>query len=296
METSEDKQWVRTGSCSVLTTRNAAETKQASRYLLDPLNAPEPSHEDGPGTRFNPAPPTVRSAQTSTSKDGDKGSSANMSVKAVRSSIVLLQFTSNSKLQLPDHRQRLRDGGHHRSSSQGRPSTEVATSSTRTSLADGRPRGSSLGARFPGDESARPLDIIRRESRKANRAPHLRKKQHIGVDTIDRLDAVGPRAYHHGSAYDAASLAWNQNPKDGPVWAVAGSTREALRATPREKVLDSLRHRRPLDGVAAVPPGPDGRVFRYKEGTDLMIAEGNYKRWPGVVRLASAPQNDPPAS
>ena len=132
--------------------------------------------------------------------------------------------------------------------------------------------------------------MIRRDSKKAHRSPHLRKKQHIGVDSIDQLDSVGPSLYHHSSAYDAASLARNRNPRDGPVWAVSGTNREALRATPREKVMDSLKGHRPLDGVAMTPPGlPDsnGKVLNYQEGTDMMIEQGgNYKRWPGVVRCA----------
>ena len=181
-----------------------------------------------------------------------------------------------------------------RSSSLGRPSTEIPTSSARDSVDGTRSRGSSLGTRYPGDESNRPLDVIRRDSKKANRSPHLRKKQHIGVDQIDKLDSVGPSLYHHGSAYDAASLARNRNPRDGPVWAVSSTNREALKATPREKVIDSLKSHRPLDGVAMTPPGlpdSDGRVLNYEEGADMMIEHGgNYKRWPGVVRSAE-PEN-----
>ena len=165
----------------------------------------------------------------------------------------------------------------------------MPTSSVRSSLEGTRVRGSSLGTRFPGDESNRPLDIIRRESKKANRAPHLRKQQHIGVDQIDRLDSVGTSNYHHGSAYDAASLARNRNPRDSPIFALSSSNQEALRATPHDKIVDSLQRRRPLDGVAMTPPGvpgPDGQVLDYEEGTDMMIENGgNYKRWPGIVRI-----------
>lgn len=72
-----------------------------------------------------------------------------------------------------------------------------------------------------------------------------------------------------------------------PVEAVSGTNEEALKATPREKVVDSVEKHRPLDGVAIVPPGltdSTGATYNYYEGTDLMIEEGNYKRWDGIVR------------
>ena len=71
-----------------------------------------------------------------------------------------------------------------------------------------------------------------------------------------------------------------------PVEAVSGTNEEALKATPREKVVDSVERHRPLDGVAIVPPGltdSTGATYNYHEGTDLMIEEGNYKRWDGIV-------------
>ena len=129
--------------------------------------------------------------------------------------------------------------------------------------------------------------MIAREQKLAHRSPHLRKQQYIGADSIDKLDLVGG-GYHHEGPFDAASLARNQQYKNSPIEAVAGSNAEALKATPEEKIIDSLRKHRPLDGVAIVPPGHadrEGRVYNYKEGTDLMIDDvGNYKRWPGVVR------------
>lgn len=73
-----------------------------------------------------------------------------------------------------------------------------------------------------------------------------------------------------------------------PVAAVRESNIEALKATPREMIYDSLRAHRPLDGVALVPPGvPDrnGQVYDYEEKN--LIIEGDYKRWPGVVRFTS---------
>lgn len=114
----------------------------------------------------------------------------------------------------------------------------------------------------------------------------------VGPDTIDKLDWTSG-AYHHDGPYDATLLARNISSPSSPLEAVAISNREALKATPRENIIDSIQKHRPLDGVAMTPPGiPDreGRVYNYEEGTDLMIEEGgNYKRWPGVVRLLSFP-------
>lgn len=110
-----------------------------------------------------------------------------------------------------------------------------------------------------------------------------------GPDTIDRLDpAVGGRPYHHEGPYDAASLARNRDPKYAPVAALESTNSETIRATPQENVKDALERHKPLDGVAAVPPGqPDrlGRTYDYEEGTDMMRegfnGEPGYKRWGG---------------
>ena len=162
-------------------------------------------------------------------------------------------------------------------------STEVPTSST------GLRRNSSLTSRFPGDKTHRPLDIIKRETKLANRAPHLRKNQFVGPDSIDSLDTAGGK-YHHAGPFDATLLARNLSPANSPVQAVSRTNKEALKATPSEKVKDSVEKHRPLDGVAIVPPGMmdrEGRTYDYEEGADLMIEEGNYRRWPGMVRLSS---------
>lgn len=135
--------------------------------------------------------------------------------------------------------------------------------------------------RYEGD---RPLDIIRKETKIANRAPHLRKKNLVGPDSIDSLDTVGG-TYHHDGPFDAVLLARNKSVVNSPVDAVRASNAEALKATPEEKIKDSLLKHRPLDGVASVPPGTlgrDGRVYDYEEGYNMML-DGDYKRWPGVV-------------
>lgn len=167
-----------------------------------------------------------------------------------------------------------------------RSSSEIPTSST------GRRRNSSLLSRFDGDESHRPLDIIKRDTKLAHRAPHLRKKHHIGSDTIDNLDVVGG-GYHHEGPYDATLLAKNTSSKSSPLEAVRDTNIEALKATPREMIQDSIQKHRPLDGVAIVPPGIAdryGRTYHYEEGTDMMIENGgDYKRWAGVVSPALSP-------
>jgi hypothetical protein len=139
--------------------------------------------------------------------------------------------------------------------------------------------------------SHRPLDALRHDEKIAHRAPHLRKKNFQGADIIDRLDAAGFARYHHEGPYDAASIARNKHVKFPPIEAVRESNEEALKATPRENIVNAVTKHRPLEGVADVPPGvPDhfGRVLNYEEGADLQREPGgDYKRWPGMVCLAS---------
>ena len=88
-------------------------------------------------------------------------------------------------------------------------------------------------------------------------------------------------------------LARNTSFLSSPVEAVSGTNEETLKATPYEKVVDSITRHRPLDGIALTPPGqPDahGRVLVYEEGADLMV-EAGYKRWPGVVGLFVLPRS-----
>jgi len=65
---------------------------------------------------------------------------------------------------------------------------------------------------------------------------------------------------------------------------------EAIKATPREFIDDSLTKHVPLQGTAVVPPGMAdmrGHVMSYEEGADLMREKdapgGAYKRWDFVV-------------
>jgi hypothetical protein len=112
-----------------------------------------------------------------------------------------------------------------------------------------------------------------------------------GTDTIDSLDrsAIGG-AYHHGGPYDAALAARNTNEMYSPVAAVHDSNQEAIKATPREFIQDSLHKHVPLQGTATVPAGlsdMSGQVMRYEEGADLMrepdAPGGAHKRWEGIV-------------
>ncbi|KAL8864041.1 MAG: hypothetical protein Q9174_007484, partial [Haloplaca sp. 1 TL-2023] len=247
METSEDKQW-------------------ASKYLLDPLHAPEPSQETGPGTTFRPD-----SDRQSTSKSTTHKKSPSVSVRETGAS------TRNGLPSPPasasPRREHLRKpppsdtSSHHRRSSD-QASTQVPTSTGGQGSSSDGPTGrvrrtSSLSARYQGDRSHRPLEIIAREQKLAHRSPHLRKNYHHGADSIDQLDiSGGPSAWHHEGPFDAASLARNRQYKNSPIEAIAGSNAEALKATAEEKINDSLRKHRPLDGVALVPPGEADRNGR----------------------------------
>ncbi|KAG5755282.1 hypothetical protein H9Q72_001566 [Fusarium xylarioides] len=149
-------------------------------------------------------------------------------------------------------------------------------------------RERSLIQRYPGDMSHRPLDILRKEARAADRAPHLRRKQMPMTDTIDALDTIGGM-YHHGGPYDATLASRNRNKKYSPVAAVEDSNQEALRATPRENIQDALLRKMPLQGTADIPSGQrdiSGNTIDYEEGADLMrepdAVGGAYKRWDGI--------------
>lgn len=199
-----------------------------------------------------------------------------------------------------------------------KPSLARSNSASTPSEVTGRPRRrSSLSERYPGDMSHRPLDMIRRDNRAADKAPrlkssvapedgselgsnnpfadpkHKRKSSKKGfTDTIDRLDhtAFGG-AYHHAGPYDAALAGRNTNPLYSPLEAVKDSNTEAIRATPRDYIIDSATKQVPLQGTAGLPPGVPhprtGEVLDYEEGTDLMrephAGGGPYKRWPGLV-------------
>lgn len=298
------------------------------KYLLDRLTAPEPSEKTGPGTYHNNTTPSRPRLSSSLSHDSATARRASDSSPTSQpqppaytlphhdgfpnydrpsqrrsigqeSSVISTSTTPTPSNRLSTDRastaittsptgQSSRFSGVGSSGSRSqRHSIAQASNAIPTSLSSRR-RNNSLLSRFEGDQSHRPLEIIKRDTRLANRAPHLRKKHHVGPDTIDSLDTVGG-AYHHEGPFDATLLARNFAVDSSPVAAVRESNIEALKATPREMIHDSLRAHRPLDGVALVPPGmPDryGQVYDYEEKN--LITEGDYKRWPGIVRFTSS--------
>ncbi|KAM4067319.1 pal1 cell morphology protein [Hirsutella rhossiliensis] len=143
-------------------------------------------------------------------------------------------------------------------------------------------------SRLSGDMSDRPLDKIRAEARAADRR-HKQRKRTTYTDCIDRLDTIGGSPYHHGGPFDAALPCRNRDKKYSPLAAVQESNMEAIRATPRESLIDSLTRNVPLQGTASVAPGAmdhSGNVMDYAEGADLMreadAPGGAYKRWSGI--------------
>jgi len=260
--------------------------KEAQAYLIDPLTAPEPSQETGPGTHFYPptaiktaspvASPTASSPASSKNPFRDSMSGKSPQTHVRHSS----RSSTGSNSRFPDFQEGPSSPHRRNFSGEHRMGEGSGTRPRRTS---------SLSQRYPGDESNRPLDMLRKDSKKAYRAPHLNKRHIPGADLIDRLDPTPNKLpYHHEGPYDAALLARNTSYKSSPVAALQDSNREALKATPAEKIKDALEGHKPLDGVAVVPPGERdqlGRVYNYEEGTDMM-REGNpeggaYKRWSG---------------
>ncbi|KAJ5157827.1 uncharacterized protein N7482_008927 [Penicillium canariense] len=121
----------------------------------------------------------------------------------------------------------------------------------------------------------------RRRSRQYSRSSQL-----VNPDIIDKLDDVTSYSYHHEGPYDAVYPERNQVSQQSPLEAVRESNEEALRATPRDKIIDSLHSHRPLDGTAFFPPGTtdrEGQTYQYEEGSNMMNEYGNFMRLPGQV-------------
>lgn len=280
---------------------------QAQSYLIDPLNAPEPSQETGPGSHFHAPPEVIAPASTG-------GSETNPFRRG--------SVTKSPEVKSPEvkthSRQTSRDFGTHGSSPRSAafpPYRDEAfggmAGSSRRSMdappaydATGRiRRGSSLRERYPGDESANPLDIIRRDSRKAARSPHLNKRHLPGADSIDKLDpTINKVPYHHEGPYDAALLSRNRDSQTAPIAALADSNREALKAVAPENIKDSLDKHKPLDGFASVPPGESdklGHTYNYEEGDNELLGYndnpggGPYKRYDGIVSLSISRAHQP---
>jgi hypothetical protein len=99
----------------------------------------------------------------------------------------------------------------------------------------------------------------------------------------------GDTAFHHEGPFDA-TLASRQVPGYSPIEAVRESNMAALKATPRANIIDSLEHHYPLQGTAIIPPGmkiSKNEEMPWYEQYDIETRDGDYKRWPGMVTLAS---------
>ncbi|KAG9232642.1 hypothetical protein BJ875DRAFT_466215 [Amylocarpus encephaloides] len=273
----------------------------ASKYLLDPLTAPEHHEETGPGSHLTRNLSTTKGlAAAATYERYQKSSAGANSSKGSNTPTTSTYPTppssaSPTRISFHPSNPYSAASSSRRQSAFGDFAKAGPSKSSKGSLEEHsgdyrRRRGGSLGERFPGDMSHRPLDQIRKDTKAAHRSPHLRKKHLPGADTIDSLDrSVFGGAYHHEGPYDATLLARNTSYKSSPVAAVQDSNTEALKATPRENIRDALDRHVPLSGTSVIPPGLaglDGKVMRYEEGTDLMrepdAAGGAYKRWDHV--------------
>ncbi|KAF6844199.1 hypothetical protein CMUS01_01349 [Colletotrichum musicola] len=327
-------------------------SNRAKAYLLDPLTAPEPSQEDGPGSSFINPDPLLRTFSQkkkgkepvrSTKSHSSHGQSSSYPTPPTSASPTRSSFHSSNPFSptykpasLPSPREpaspaspstsnrapgrstSVRSNGfrgpaspssrfppstsvtrsysaHNRSISEENGAPRAHSSVQRSKSVNhhngqgGLQRSGSLSQRYPGDMSHRPLDVLKREQRAADRAPHLRtRKNGPMTDTIDSLDTIGG-VYHHGGPYDATLASRNRNKMYAPVEAVKESNMEALRATPREYIQDSLEKHVPLQGTGTIPAGARdmrGHVMDYEEGADLMrepdAKGGAYKRWEGI--------------
>lgn len=274
----------------------AADKNWAKAYVLDPLNEPEPSQETGLGTHFgntlasNPKQTTSYAESTaSQSTLGSNNPFRRSSDNGPKSSTGRNRASSDAGNRLqktpPGSSSRGRNSGQYRQDAFSSYQSPRPRSAGHSRNVSGSSTGS--GNRSRGDSlNQRPLEFAQDEAKRSHRSPHLRKHHQPGADSIDKLDVIG---YHHEGPYDAALLARNTSYESSPLAAVTGTNAEALKATPRENVIDAVQRHRPLDGVAAIPPGQTdrfGRRYDYKEGDNMMIVDGgNYRRWPGVDYL-----------
>merc|ERR1711939_894394 len=236
MDSSDDKEW-------------------ASKYLLDPLNAPEPSQEDGPGNAFRGGPSVVPAKaptpgrtysgrRLSKNNPYRKTSMSDINATEVKRS-VSLHSNSNARKYPSSPPSSYPSPPPSANTPTGTFSSQSPRSPSHRQEAFGEPksgrrRGSSLTERFPGDMSHRPLDTLAKQKHVADRSRHVTRKHHIQPDTIDSLDNSGGAAWHHGGPYDATLFARN-NSVNSPVAALSQSNAEALKATPKENLVTVLR-------------------------------------------------------
>ena len=160
----------------------------------------------------------------------------------------------------------------------------------------GRTRSSSVASYSTQDPKHPQIQKHQQDQANGHRRSHShrpRRHRHshrVKPDSIDKLDNLYGGIYHHEGPFDAASRERNRSSKYSPIDALKNSNEEALKATPRERIIDSLTKHRPLDGVAYYPPGTadwTGHTYDYEEGNNMMTEDrGNFRRWPGEVRHA----------
>ncbi|KAJ5630442.1 uncharacterized protein N7484_010542 [Penicillium longicatenatum] len=132
--------------------------------------------------------------------------------------------------------------------------------------------------------------------RRSRSGRYSRNSTLVNPDIIDELDDITIYSYHHEGPYDAVRPERNRVSQHSPLEAVRESNEEALRATPRDKIVDSLQRHRPLDGTAFFPPGttdPNGQSYQYEEGSNMMNEYGNFLRLPGKKFTDEDFKNDP---
>ncbi|KAJ5802130.1 uncharacterized protein N7503_004580 [Penicillium pulvis] len=132
--------------------------------------------------------------------------------------------------------------------------------------------------------------------RRSRSGRYSRNSTLVNPDIIDELDDITVYSYHHEGPYDAARPERNRVTQLSPLEAVKESNEEALRATPRDKIIDSIQGHRPLDGTAFFPPGttdPNGQSYEYEEGSNMMNEYGNFLRLPGKKFTDEDFKNDP---
>lgn len=98
------------------------------------------------------------------------------------------------------------------------------------------------------------------------------RKNRVNPDIIDQMDKATILQYHHEGPYDAVYPERNVYSTRSPLEAVKDSNEEALRATPMNKIMDSVVRHQPLDWVAYYPPGttdPEGQTYSYTEGDNM---------------------------
>jgi hypothetical protein len=136
--------------------------EQASKYLLDPLTAPEPSQETGPGSHFNrPSSTSKGPAVASTSKTPSVSAYPTPPTSASPTKSSFHPSNPYSSSSSSAHRQAA--FGAYPNAGPSRKSIDEPTGN-----GIGRRRGSSLGERFPGNDASLALKHIPRRDEAEN--------------------------------------------------------------------------------------------------------------------------------